>query len=74
MPSRLGSFKPKEVIRKLKRANFQIDHTTGSHVVLFDPDKNVRVVVPFHAKELKRGLLFGIVKQAGLTLEEFRNL
>ena len=74
MSPRLGSFKSKEVILKLKRASFQIDHTTGSHVVLFNPDKNVRLVVPYHVKDLKRGLLFGIVKQAGLTIEEFQNL
>lgn len=72
--SRLGSLKPKELIRKLKKANFHTDHISGSHVVLFNFSTNVRVVVPYHAKELKRGLLFGIIKQAGLTIEEFQNL
>lgn len=74
MSPRLGSLTPKELIRKLKKTNFYIDHTTGSHVVLINPEAKVRVVVPYHAKELKRGLLFGIIKQAGLTVEEFQNL
>ncbi|MBI3291471.1 MAG: type II toxin-antitoxin system HicA family toxin [Elusimicrobia bacterium] len=74
MSLRLGNLRPKEVIRKLKRADFYVDHTTGSHVVLVNPRKNIRVVVPYHARELKRGLLFGIIKQAGLTIEEFHNL
>lgn len=74
MASRLGSLKPKEVIRRLQGAGFHIDHTTGAHAILFNPTKKLRVVVPQHAKELKRGLLFGIIKQAGLSVEEFQNL
>ena len=72
--SRLGSLKPKELIHKLKKAGFHIDHTPGSHVILLNHSTQVRVVVPYHARELKRGLLFGIVKQSGLTVEEFQNL
>ena len=74
MSSRLGSLKPKEVIQKLKQAGFRIDHSTGSHIVLLNPGTKIRVVVPYHAKELKRGLLFGIIKQASLTVDEFQSL
>ncbi len=74
MSGRLSNLKPKEVIRKLKKAGFVIDHTSGSHVVLFNSSKNIRVVVAYHAKDLKRGLLFSIVKQCGLTLKEFQEL
>ena len=74
MSFRLGSLKPKELLRKLKKAGFQVDHTSGSHMILLNPATQVRVVVPYHAKELKRGLLFGIIKQSGLTIEEFQNL
>ena len=73
MSSRLGAIKPKEFIRCLQKANFSIDHQTGSHITLLD-DKGHRVVVPFHVRDLKRGLLFGLIKQAGLTVEEFRKL
>ena len=31
---RLPTVKPRQVIRALERAGFQIDHQTGSHVVL----------------------------------------
>ena len=74
MSYRLGSLKPRELVRKLKQAGFDIDHTTGSHVVLFNSATKTRLVVPYHVKELKRGLLFSIVKQSGLTLQEFQNL
>jgi predicted RNA binding protein YcfA (HicA-like mRNA interferase family) len=36
-------------------------NATGTHMV----------VVPMHAKDLKRGLLFGIIKAAGMSQEEF---
>jgi len=72
--SRLGSLKPKELIHKLKNIGFHIDHTSGSHVILRNPLTQVRVVVPYHTRELKRGLIFGIIKQSGLTVEEFQNL
>ena len=73
MAGRLGSFKPKEVIRKLKKAGFREDRQSGSHVLLINSEGR-RTTVPVHAKEMKRGLLADVVKQAGLTLEEFQAL
>jgi predicted RNA binding protein YcfA (HicA-like mRNA interferase family) len=73
MSNRLGSIKPKEFIRRIKKAGFCIDHQTGSHIVMINSEKR-RIVVPYHVKEMKRGLLFGLIKQAGLTIEEFQNL
>lgn len=73
MSLRLGSIKPKEFIRKMKRGGFVIDHQTGSHVILINSEK-IRLSVPYHTKEMKRGLLFGLIKQANLTVEEFQQL
>jgi len=55
------------------RAGFVIDHQTGSHVVLRHPDGR-RAVIAIHARELKRGTLHGIIKQAGYTVDEFIEL
>ena len=71
--SRLGSVKPREFVRKLKRAGFAVDHQTGSHLVLYHPS-GVRLVVPMHAREMKRGLLVALIKQAGLSIESFQEL
>ena len=73
MSARLGSIKPKEFIRRLRKAGFRIDHQTGSHVTLLD-DAGHRIVVPFHVRDLKKGLLFKLIKQAGFTVEEFNLL
>ena len=57
------------VIRALKRNGFVIDHTTGSHYVLIKG--KLRVVVPYHNRDLKPGTLASIIAQVGFTIEEF---
>jgi len=72
--SRLPSLKPAEVVRKLQRAGFLIDHVTGSHYILRHPDGR-RAVVPYHAgRDVKRGVLRAVIRQAGLTVDEFLKL
>lgn len=75
MSKRLPSVKPREVLRALGRAGFIIHHTSGSHYVLKHPDSpRLRVTVPYHNKDLKRGTLASILNQAGLSTEEFVDL
>ncbi len=72
--TRLPVVKPGEVIRKLEKAGFQIDHVTGSLYILRHPDGR-RTVVPYHAgRDIKRGVLRAIVRQAGLTVQRFLDL
>ena len=70
MAPRLGSVKPKEFIRRLERSGFLFHHQTGSHVILKGPEGR-RISVPKHNREMKRGTLADLIKQAGLTQEEF---
>jgi len=66
---------PNDVIRALERVGFFVHHIKGSHHYLIHPDRPThRVVIPYHNKELKKGTLRGIIKQAGFTLEEFLKL
>jgi predicted RNA binding protein YcfA (HicA-like mRNA interferase family) len=53
-----------------------VDRIVGSHHVLVSPtDLRRAVTVPFHgARSLKLGTLRNIIRQAGLTVEEFRRL
>ncbi len=67
------TFSGKEVVGALKRIGFTIDHQRGSHVFLYNKDKNISVIVPAH-KELKKGTLHSILKKGGLTLEDLRKL
>jgi predicted RNA binding protein YcfA (HicA-like mRNA interferase family) len=71
---RLPTLKPTQIIRALERAGFEIDHQTGSHVVLRRASDDRRVVVPWHSRDLGRGLTLRIIKSAGLTRDEFTEL
>jgi predicted RNA binding protein YcfA (HicA-like mRNA interferase family) len=74
MSPSLPPLKPKEVLKALQRAGFYIHHQTGSHIVLKHPSQTTkRVVLPYHNKDLKRGTLQSVLKQAGLSVDEFLN-
>ena len=49
---------------------------SGGHYILKHEDRRPgEVVVPYHrGRDLKRGTLASIIKQAGLTIEQFRKL
>ena len=70
----LPTVKPRQVIRALERAGFEVDHQTGSHIVLRRASDGYRVVVPWHNRDLGRGLTRRIIKSAGLSRDEFLKL
>jgi len=64
-----------DLIRALVRAGFVRRRQAGSHVVLKHPERRLTVSVPAHAgRPLSRGLLHDLIKQAGLTTDEFAQL
>ena len=71
MPS-WGRLSGEQVIRALERMGFQRVRQRGSHVVLKRQvaGSEVGCVVPLH-KELATGTLLGILKQAGISSDEF---
>lgn len=72
---RLPSLTGAEVIRALIRTGFVRKRQTGSHVILADARTTTTVSVPLHAgRTLSRGIVRDIIRQSGLTVEEFRRL
>lgn len=71
--TRLPSLTPVKLVAALKRAGFKVapGRGRGSHAILAHPDGR-EVVVAMHAREMKRGALAAIVKQAGFTQAEFQ--
>ncbi|MBI5521010.1 MAG: type II toxin-antitoxin system HicA family toxin [Desulfarculus sp.] len=63
----------REVIAALGKAGFEVRRQRGSHVVLRRLEPATMVVVPDHP-ELDRGTLRAILRQAGLTIEQFNQL
>jgi predicted RNA binding protein YcfA (HicA-like mRNA interferase family) len=49
-----------------------VDHQTGSHIILCHPQMR-RLTVPNH-RELAKGTLRALIREAGLTKEEFSRL
>ncbi len=75
MSRRLPTLTPRKVIQALERGGFVLLRTKGSHHHYVHPDRPERLVpIPYHAQDLKRPLLHSIIKQAGLTEEEFLDL
>ena len=73
--AKLPIVKPKQVIAALERADFFIDHQTGSHArLIHQTESHRRVSVPMHNKDLKKGTLKNILRQADLSVEEFIKL
>lgn len=70
--TKLPALKPKEIIRVLERVGFSFVRQKGSHRIY--TKENIATIVPYHNKDLKRGTLRRIVKQTGLTTEEFIKL
>lgn len=66
--------KPKELIKKLAKVGFFVDHVTGSHKILYKEGHPRPVVVPSHNKDLKKGTLLSILEQAELSKDEFLKL
>ena len=63
----------RDCIRALERAGFYRKRQTGSHVVMRRDEPFAQVVVPDH-DELDRGTLRAIIRQAGLSVEDFLQL
>jgi predicted RNA binding protein YcfA (HicA-like mRNA interferase family) len=74
---KLPILKGKQVIDALvsTKGGFFIHHQRGSHVRLkHTSKKNLRVTVPIHSKDLPEKTLRRILKQSGLSEEEFTRL
>ncbi|HDM60334.1 MAG TPA: type II toxin-antitoxin system HicA family toxin [Archaeoglobus veneficus] len=61
-----------QVIKALVKAGWSVERQKGSHVVLFKEGTGI-VVVPLH-RELDRGTLKAIIRQSGMSVEEFLEL
>jgi predicted RNA binding protein YcfA (HicA-like mRNA interferase family) len=62
-----------ELVSALGKLGWVAVRQRGSHVRLRHPDNPVPLVVPLH-REIKRGTLAGVLRDAGVTAEELRQL
>jgi predicted RNA binding protein YcfA (HicA-like mRNA interferase family) len=61
----------RECVKALEKAGFQVARRKGSHITLKRSDPYAKVIVPDH-KEIHKGTLRNIMRQAGLSLDELK--
>ena len=62
-----------EAVKALSKVGFYIRRQHGSHIIMRRDNPYSQIVVPNH-KSIDRGTLRAIIRDAGLTVEEFNNL
>ena len=71
--TKLPRISGRECVRALEKGGGFFKRQEGSHIILRRNDPFAQIVVPDH-KELDRGTLRAIIRQAGLSIDEFTNL
>ena len=72
--SELPSMTSAKIIKVLKSKGFVLDRVKGSHHIYYLPETKIRVVVPFHKKDLPKGTYLAILKSAGIDIKELKEL
>jgi predicted RNA binding protein YcfA (HicA-like mRNA interferase family) len=67
---KLPAVKPRHVIRLREKNGFTLDHTSGSHFVFYHPLSRRRAVVPQHNRDIPKGTLMSLLREAGFTRAE----
>jgi len=72
--TRLPVVSGKDVAKAFRQLGYEFDHQTGSHMILRQQEPPFRrLTVPAH-RELAKGTLRALIRQAGLTVAEFVEL
>lgn len=72
--SKLPAPTPLQIIKILERSGFILDRVRGSHHIYIHSELKKRVTVPLHKRDLPKGTLSEILKQAGIDKKELNDL
>jgi predicted RNA binding protein YcfA (HicA-like mRNA interferase family) len=67
---KLPAVKPRRIIQFFEQHGFVLDHASGSHFVFYHPASRRRAVVPRHNRDIPRGTLVALLREAGFTRDE----
>lgn len=72
---RLPTLKVKEVLRRFIKAGFVKWRQSGSHLAMYRQSDNRTITIPVHfGKDVPRGTLRAIIREAGMSVDEFVEL
>jgi predicted RNA binding protein YcfA (HicA-like mRNA interferase family) len=70
---KLGNISGKEAVKAFAKAGWQVMGQVGSHVVMTKAGERANLSIPQH-KELSVGTLRALIRAAGISVDEFREL
>lgn len=69
---RLGGYRYRDIVTRLKQLGFQFDRqAAGSHEIWFNASGGRYTTIPNHPGDMPEGTLRAILKQAGVSPEQF---
>lgn len=69
---RLAGFRYRAIVQRLKKLGFQFDRqAAGSHEIWFNSSTRRYTTIPNHPGDMPEGTLRAILKQAGVTPDQF---
>jgi len=71
--NRLPVISGRDFVRAIAKLGFVLDRQKGSHLILFRAEPPTTLSVPDH-RELDRGTLRSLLRQAGISPAEFSQL
>jgi len=70
----LSGFRYREIIKILKLFGFEFHRqAAGSHEIWFNPNTGLYTTIPNHPSDMPEGTLRAILKQAGISPNDFVN-
>jgi len=65
---------PNKLVKILEKTGFKVIRQKDSHLIMMD-NKKTRIVIPMHPeKDIKPGLIRAIIREAGISRENFLTL
>lgn len=70
---RLNNISGKNAVKAFQKAGWKIAGQVGSHIVMTKENEKANLSIPQH-KELSVGTLRALIRNSGMTVEEFSKL
>jgi predicted RNA binding protein YcfA (HicA-like mRNA interferase family) len=71
--AKLGNISGKEAVKAFEKAGWQTVGQVGSHLVMTKSNIRINLSIPQH-RELSIGTLRALIRNAGMSVEEFLDL
>jgi mRNA interferase HicA len=59
---------PTKLVKLLRKNGFVFTRQSGSHAIFRNDEKKLKVTVPMHTKDIRKGTLHAILKDAEIEL------